>query len=368
MRVVSSENGSSVTLPAEYVREYVALGYALTIHKAQGQTTERAIVLVDNHMSAAQLYVAMSRGRQENRAFVISSDEVSDDHVRRPSVDTVELLTGVMRRDELDRSAHDEMRRSLARYEDLALLDDLLNDAALRIDREAGPDRRRRIASLEQRAKVDEATRRLEAAHQAIRIAKEQTAEATALLAEVEREPIRARLPGRIGADARERFDRQRGYAKWSLESARREEQQALRCCDEARHRLDDAQNAAKELSSLREAQARRDSWMREHPDEVCWARDLRERIEARTLERFRFPARSQRSLGTERVPDDGRPSRSPRASQPDDASAEPRNRPRTTNSGLDPATEAVLRRSRRTTTPEPWRPPPEREGPVLGR
>ena len=41
-------------------------------------------LLVDEQMSAAQLYVGMSRGREENRAFVICSDDDPDDHVRRP--------------------------------------------------------------------------------------------------------------------------------------------------------------------------------------------------------------------------------------------------------------------------------------------
>jgi len=368
MRVVSAESAGAVTLPPEYVREHVALAYAITIHKAQGQTTERAIVLVDNHITAAQLYVAMSRGRQENRAFVISSDNAPDDHVKRPSVGALELLTRVMRHDEVDRSAHDEMRRNLARYEDLALLNDLSKEAALYIDQEAGRDRRKEIASLEPRAKVDEASLRLESVQRTVRHAKERTAEARARSAEAGHEPIRARLPGRIGADARERSYRQRGNARWELEASRREEQQALRECEDARRDLSDAQNAAKELASLREGQARRESWMRDHPDEVQWTRDLRERIDARTLERVGFATRSERSVGTDRTPDDGRRSRLPRARRPDGAFLQTRSADSIERPGLDPSTDAMLRRSRRTTAPEPWRPAPGPKGPALGR
>jgi hypothetical protein len=104
-------------LPAEYVREHVALGYAVTVHKAQGQTTERAALLVDERMSAAQLYVGMSRGREENRAFVICSDDDPDEHVRRPSNDALDVLTNVLRRDDLNRSAHDVLRRNLTQSE-----------------------------------------------------------------------------------------------------------------------------------------------------------------------------------------------------------------------------------------------------------
>ena len=60
-----------VTLPPGYVAEHVALGYALTVHKAQGSTVDRGIVLVDEQMTAQQLYVAMSRGREMNSALVV---------------------------------------------------------------------------------------------------------------------------------------------------------------------------------------------------------------------------------------------------------------------------------------------------------
>jgi ATP-dependent exoDNAse (exonuclease V) alpha subunit len=115
--VVSRDHAGSATLPAEYVREHVALGYAVTVHKAQGRTTERAALLVDERMSASQLYVGMSRGREENRAFVICSDDDPDEHVRRPPIDALDVLANVMRRDDVNRSAHDVLRRNLAQSE-----------------------------------------------------------------------------------------------------------------------------------------------------------------------------------------------------------------------------------------------------------
>jgi conjugative relaxase-like TrwC/TraI family protein len=117
LSVVSRDHAGSATLPTEYVREHVALGYAVTVHKAQGQTTERAALLVDERMSAAQLYVGMSRGREENRAFVICSDDDPDEHLQRPSNDALDVLRNVMRRDDVNRSAHDVLRRNLAQSE-----------------------------------------------------------------------------------------------------------------------------------------------------------------------------------------------------------------------------------------------------------
>jgi ATP-dependent exoDNAse (exonuclease V) alpha subunit len=124
-RQAPTDAPSEVMLPAAYVRENVALGYALTVHKAQGTTTDRAVVIVDESMTAPQLYVAMTRGREENHALVVTSDRSPEDHGHRPSVDAVELLGGVMRRDTPDLSAQDVIRRGFATSEGVTLLREL---------------------------------------------------------------------------------------------------------------------------------------------------------------------------------------------------------------------------------------------------
>ena len=48
-----------------------------------------------------------------------------------------------------------------------------------------------------------------------------------------------------------------------------------------ARSRLIDAEESAGKLATLRTEQARRDVWLRDHSDEVRWADQLWERIEA---------------------------------------------------------------------------------------
>ncbi|MGB9113260.1 MAG: AAA family ATPase, partial [Acidimicrobiales bacterium] len=106
-----------VVLPREYVREHLGLAYALTVHKAQGLTVDRSYALVDQRMTAAQFYVAMSRGRETNVALVCSSDDAFEDHARRPLVEAITLLEGVMYRDDVDRSAHEVMRAGLERVE-----------------------------------------------------------------------------------------------------------------------------------------------------------------------------------------------------------------------------------------------------------
>ena len=98
-------------------------------------TVDNAIVLVDEKMSAGQLYVAMTRGREDNRSFVIVSDDAPEDHVRKPALDANELLARIMGREELGPSAHDVISRNLSRFDDLELLSDLYEEARERLAR-----------------------------------------------------------------------------------------------------------------------------------------------------------------------------------------------------------------------------------------
>ncbi|RLQ86570.1 MobF family relaxase [Mycetocola zhadangensis] len=62
--------GSAVVLPAEYMKRHVELGYAVTSHRAQGITTDTAHVIVASSTTRENFYVAMTRGREANTAYV----------------------------------------------------------------------------------------------------------------------------------------------------------------------------------------------------------------------------------------------------------------------------------------------------------
>ncbi len=64
-------------IPAEYAAESVELGYATTIHGAQGVTARRAVTVISEDTTAAQLYVGMTRGKLENRALVAGADDTA---------------------------------------------------------------------------------------------------------------------------------------------------------------------------------------------------------------------------------------------------------------------------------------------------
>ena len=68
-----------VTLPADYAREHVRLGYAATEHGNQADTVDVAIELVSTATTHRGLYVGATRGRDENRIHVITAtDDLGD--------------------------------------------------------------------------------------------------------------------------------------------------------------------------------------------------------------------------------------------------------------------------------------------------
>ncbi|WP_207006014.1 MobF family relaxase [Nocardioides aromaticivorans] len=90
------------TLPAEYVREHVELGYASTVHTAQGITTDVVHGIVTGTEDRQLLYTMLTRGRVENHAHVVlGTDET---HARPSPIDdraltATEVLEGILARD-----------------------------------------------------------------------------------------------------------------------------------------------------------------------------------------------------------------------------------------------------------------------------
>ena len=73
----------TVVLPADYLAEHCEYGWASTIDGAQGVTADLGLVLVRPGIDREHLYVAMTRGRHGNHAYItpdVSSDPDGDDH------------------------------------------------------------------------------------------------------------------------------------------------------------------------------------------------------------------------------------------------------------------------------------------------
>ena len=261
--VTALSSTGTVALPAAYAAEHVALAYALTIHKAQGATTDRAVVLVDEQMSAAQLYVGMTRGRFDNRALVVTGDEERDDHVRPVRRSGLEQLAAVMRNDGSDHSAHDVLRRELARSGDDALITGVRRAVEEQVTRAVGADLRRRIDQLAARDDRTAAERANEQARRTL-----EQASGCREAAEVARESVSSRRgwsPSR-----RAERSRLRGVAEESLGRARSGEARALRVFAASEHHLADARSPGSELDALGARQQRRDDYLNERPAEAA--------------------------------------------------------------------------------------------------
>ena len=69
-----------VALPADYLAAgHVTHAYAMTVHKAQGPTCDRAFTLGTDNLYREQGYVAMSRGRLSNHLYIVGPRPLDPD-------------------------------------------------------------------------------------------------------------------------------------------------------------------------------------------------------------------------------------------------------------------------------------------------
>ena len=116
------QHGGKVTLPAHYVEQSVELGYASTIHRAQGSTVDTAHALVDASTDRAGAYVALTRGRENNQLYVaLANGEKRDDVLDRISSAYERDLTVHETVDQL-RAEHRNLATLIAQHEDISEL------------------------------------------------------------------------------------------------------------------------------------------------------------------------------------------------------------------------------------------------------
>jgi len=120
--------GGKLVLPAKYVGGHVQLGYASTIHGAQGATVDTTHTVVNGAESRQALYVALSRGRHENHLYLTDDEPAPDGFALDPPADhgPREVLTRILERDDRAESATRssaadparELARAIQQYED----------------------------------------------------------------------------------------------------------------------------------------------------------------------------------------------------------------------------------------------------------
>ncbi|MCF4122008.1 relaxase domain-containing protein [Antribacter sp. KLBMP9083] len=112
--------GNTVVLPAWYVAEHLDLGYAVTAHGAQGMTVDTTHVLVTSTMTRENVYVALTRGRSSNVAYV-ATDRPDGDHTP-PSEEVTpqQVLYGVLAHVGAEPSARQAERAEHERWDSIA--------------------------------------------------------------------------------------------------------------------------------------------------------------------------------------------------------------------------------------------------------
>jgi conjugative relaxase-like TrwC/TraI family protein len=114
VRVRHVRNGRIVSLPYDYVGTSVELGYATTVHAAQGVTADTMHGVVTGEESRQQLYSMLTRGRSANHLYASVVGDGDPHKVLQPDNvhhrTATELLEQILGRDGSPRSASTLLR------------------------------------------------------------------------------------------------------------------------------------------------------------------------------------------------------------------------------------------------------------------
>jgi Ti-type conjugative transfer relaxase TraA len=153
---IRTDRHTTHELPARYLDAgHVRYGYALTIHKSQGITVDRCLVLASDTLDRQSGYTALSRGRNDNRIYLVAQPPTDPEahHPERDTPDPNAQLAAALQPDRRERLAIDHHIDTNLLREDLALL--YRGRARLDSNRPALLDRRADIRAL-QRERQDQ--------------------------------------------------------------------------------------------------------------------------------------------------------------------------------------------------------------------
>ncbi|WP_330766947.1 MobF family relaxase [Rhodococcus sp. M8-35] len=108
LRLRNTISSGEVTVAADYLTQNIQLGYATTVHRAQGMTVGHCHVLAASNMDRQSLYVALTRGKLANIAYA-AHDELPDwdfEHTQDEHPGALGLLAKILERDGSQRTAH----------------------------------------------------------------------------------------------------------------------------------------------------------------------------------------------------------------------------------------------------------------------
>jgi conjugative relaxase-like TrwC/TraI family protein len=172
---IRTDAGTRHDLPPRYLDAgHLAHGYALTIHKSQGLTVDRCLVLGSDTLDHNAGYTALSRGRADNRIYLHDAAPDPEAHARSlEQKQPREVLAGALARDRTDRLAIDHQRPATRREPLREELRRLHTERAplLRVRDRMPPSRRADITALtRERAQLADQAARQRAELDSIRV------------------------------------------------------------------------------------------------------------------------------------------------------------------------------------------------------
>ena len=121
---VVDDHDRTCTLPADYVRQWSSLGYAVTVHRAQGRTVDSAHLLLDTTaIGHDAVYVGLTRGCNSNQVWAITDGHTAPDMLRHAAAKDVQAT-----------SARELIAQAQAEAEHPATLVRILTDMQRRAD------------------------------------------------------------------------------------------------------------------------------------------------------------------------------------------------------------------------------------------
>jgi conjugative relaxase-like TrwC/TraI family protein len=117
------DDKARVIFDNDYLREHVSLGYAVTVHSAQGVTADASHAVLSENTSRALLYVAMTRGRHANTARIYERTTEAHEYGHQGTKDThvadrgdshkaADLVREILASDRQAVTAHDYAERT----------------------------------------------------------------------------------------------------------------------------------------------------------------------------------------------------------------------------------------------------------------
>jgi len=114
LTVQHTQHGRTVRLPREYVETSTELGYACTVHTAQGVTADTMHGLATGNESRQQLYTMLTRGKSGNHVYLEVVGDGDPHSVIHPTLvrplTPTDILESMLARDDAQRSATSLLR------------------------------------------------------------------------------------------------------------------------------------------------------------------------------------------------------------------------------------------------------------------